>query len=106
MKLSELKSCAVCNGKIAPLWYVVRVSQAMLNPRAANQTLGLMQMFGGNLALAEIMSPEPDCVLVMGDKEPSLMTEINICQNCFLMKPLHMGLLMESSREPEPTHAD
>lgn len=24
MKLSELKPCAVCNGKLVPFWYTVR----------------------------------------------------------------------------------
>ena len=97
MKLSELKPCAACHGKIAPIWYVVRISQAMLNPRAANQTLGLAQMFGGNLALAEVMSPQPDCVLVMGDAEPGLMTELSICQNCFLMGKVELPILMEEA---------
>jgi hypothetical protein len=102
MKLSELKPCAVCKGKIAPFWYVVRFSMAMISPHAANGVMGLTQMFGGNLALAEAMAPEPDCVKVLGDEEPDLMTEVNICQECFLMKPLNMALLMESAREEEP----
>lgn len=102
MKLSELKPCAVCKGKIAPMWYVVRISQALLNVRAANQVLGMHQFFGRqSFALAELMSPEPDCVTIVGDKEPSLITEIHICQECFLMKPLNMALLMESAREKE-----
>jgi hypothetical protein len=99
MKLSELKPCAVCEGKIAPLWYVVRFSMAMISPRAANGVMGLAQIFGGNLALAEVMAPEPDCVKVMGDEEPELMTEINICQSCVLEKSLNLAMLMESARE-------
>lgn len=98
MKLSELKPCAVCKGKLTPIWYVVRISMAMLKPTAANGVLGLQQMLG-SLALAEAMAPEPDCVLVMGDEEPALMTEINVCQQCFLMKPLDMAILMESVRD-------
>ena len=97
MKLSELKPCAACHGKLAPIWYVMRISQAMLNPRAANQTLGLAQMFGGNLALAEVMSPQPDCVLVMGDVEPELMTEIAICQECFMMGKVELPILVEQA---------
>lgn len=97
MKLSEMRPCAVCGGKLTPFWYVARISQAMLNPRAANETLGLMQMFGGNLALAEVMGSRPDCVMIMGDAEPSLMTELHICQECFLMKPLDMGILLEKA---------
>lgn len=75
MKLSELKPCAVCKGKITPMWYVVRFSMAMLKPQAANGVMGLMQMLGGSLALAEAMAPEPDCVVVMGDKEPARSLE-------------------------------
>lgn len=99
MKLSELKPCAVCGGKLVPIWYVLRISQAMLKPNAANTVLGLRQMFGGSIALAEAMAPEPDCVLVMGDQEPLLMDEIHVCQACFLEKSLDMPVLMESTRE-------
>ena len=99
MKLSELKPCAVCKGKIAPIWYVVRISQAMLKPQATNQVMGLMQMFGGNLAVAEAMAPDTDCVMVMGDEEPSLMTEINICQNCFLHGSLDLVILTEAAND-------
>ena len=67
----------------------------MVNPQAGNQVLGLTQMFGGNLALAEVMAPDSDCVLIMGDKEPSLMTEMHICQECVLMKAIELAILME-----------
>lgn len=99
MKLTELTPCAVCKGKIVPFWYVVRFSMAMISPRAANGVMGLAQMFGGNLALAEAMAAEPNCVKIAGDEEPNLMTEINICQQCFFEKPLDMAMLMELSRE-------
>jgi hypothetical protein len=101
MKLSELKPCLVCSGKITPIWYVIRVSQAMLNPHGANEVLGLTQMLG-SLSLAEVISSQPDCVMVMGDEDPGLMTELAICQECFLMKDLNMAMLMESScAQPE-----
>ena len=90
----KLKPCVVCDGKIVPIWYVVRVSQAMIQTRTANQVLGLAQMIGGNLALGEVMAPEPECVIVMGDADPSLMTEFNVCQNCFLMKEFNLALMM------------
>ena len=98
MKLSQLRPCASCKGKLAPVWYVIRVSQAMLKPCATNQVLGLAQMFGGSLSLAETMAPESDCVLVMGDQEPSLMTEIHVCQECFLMGKIELPVMMENAR--------
>lgn len=106
MKISDLKPCAVCKGKIVPIWYVIRISQAILNPGAARSTLGLVQHFGGiekagALAIAEAMSPEPDCVMIFGDKDAGLMTEIFVCQKCFLHEPLDMAVLMEAAREKE-----
>lgn len=98
MKLSELKPCAACGGRIAPLWYVLRFTQAMVMPHATHQTLGLVQYFNGNLALAEAMSPEPDCVKVLGDEEPSLMREVHVCQKCFLEKSLYLAVLMEEAK--------
>jgi hypothetical protein len=94
----------VCKGKLVPIWYVLRFSMTMLKPGATNSTLGLVQHFGGFgnpgvLAIAEAMSPEPDCVMVMGDEDPSLMTEIFICQQCFLHKSLDMAVLLEEARE-------
>lgn len=70
----------------------------MLNPRAANQTLVMTRYFGGNLLLAEGMGPEPDCVTIMGDKEPSLMTEIHVCQGCLLGGPIDLAVLLEKAR--------
>lgn len=107
MKLSELKPCAVCRGVITPIWYVLRISQAMLKPQAANGVLGLAQMYGGiaapgALRIAEAMAPEPDCVMIFGDKEPSMMTELNVCQPCFLGRLIEVALLMEESRKEEP----
>lgn len=99
MKLSELKPCANCGGKIAPIWYVVRISQAMIKPKEGNQVLGLMQVLGGSLALAETMAPEAHCVLVMGDADPTLMAEVAICQDCFLMKFTDLVILMEAANE-------
>lgn len=104
MKLSELSPCASCNGPIVPIWYVLRFSVAMLDRNATNSTLGLIQHFGGfgnhgSLAIAEAMSPNPDCVKVLGDEEPSLMVEVNICQNCFISKELNIAVLMESAHK-------
>ena len=88
MKLSEAKPCIVCSGPLLKppmgMWYVVRVTRAMLSPRAANQVLGMAQMFGGRLGLAEVMAPSPDeAIMILGDKEPALLTELHICFECY-----------------------
>lgn len=101
MKLSELKPCAACKGKLVPIWYVVRVTQAMVNASVANEVLSLVMRFGANdagLAVAEAMAPEPDCVMILGDKEKALMTELHICQSCFIDKFSDLAVLVEKER--------
>ena len=89
MKLSELKPCALCGGPLVArqglaTWYVLRVSQAMVSPRAASQVMGLSQIFGGSLGLAEVLAPDADgAVMIFGDKDPRLMQELHICFDCF-----------------------
>lgn len=77
MKLSELKPCDKCGGKIAPVFYVVNMQQVMIDAVAANRTLALNQMFGGALGLAENMSPDDSVTQVLNQKRAI------ICQECF-----------------------
>lgn len=104
MKLSEIRPCDNCGGKIVPMFYVVRFSVAMFAPRATNEMLGLTQMFGGSLQLAEVMGADPEAVKIAGDEEPALWTDLLICQDCFMgisrdgsrvIKPLNLALLAE-----------
>ena len=84
LKLSDLRPCDGCGGKIAPLFYVVRTEMAVVNTVDANQVLGLRQIFQGSLGLAEAMAPaEP---VKLGG--PELTTELFFCQECYLEKPL------------------
>lgn len=98
MKLSELRPCDNCGGKIAPQFYVIRITQAFVTP-SANQTLGLATMFHGNLGLAEVFSPDPDPVKVLGDEEPSLMTELIVCPDCYLRGKTDLVMLVEKQRD-------
>ena len=101
MKLSELRPCAVCHGKLVPIWQVIRVSMAALDRRNAQRVLGMTQFFDGNLALAEAITSSDDCVMVLGDKDPSMMTEFNICQTCFLKGPINLAELVEAADKPK-----
>lgn len=101
MKLSELRPCDNCGGPVGTIFNVVRITRAFVAPRAANQTLGLMQMFGGHLAIAEALTPEADCVKIAGDENEQLMTELLICQDCYMMKDMSLPLL-ETKRGEEP----
>jgi hypothetical protein len=96
MKLSELRPCDNCGGQVQPFFYVLRYSIALFKPTATRQTLGLMQMFNGALALAEAMSPEPEVVTVAMDDPESkaLMVELRLCQECF-MSPICLAEIGE-----------
>lgn len=98
MKLSELRPCDNCGGKIAPAFFIVRISQALVLP-SAQQSVGLMMMFRGNLKLAEAMSPNPDAVMVFGDQDKSLMTELIICQGCYPAGKIDLVRLAECRNE-------
>lgn len=83
MKLSELKPCACCGGKLPPIWWILKGSLCAVDRQAANETLGLAQMFQGNLALAEVMGAQPDnAVVVQGDKQPDAWSTIFLCMDC------------------------
>lgn len=92
MKGSELRPCDGCGGSLLvphmTQFYVVNSSAAMIDQRAMQQTGGLAMMFGGATALAEMFSPNPEIVMVLGEKDPALMTEMLICFNCYTQKPL------------------
>lgn len=95
MKLSELRPCDNCGGSFKGGFFeVVRTTLAFVKPSAAQQVLGLTQIFGGALRLAEAMAPESDAVVIAMDNDKLLMTEIFVCQECF-MKPLNYAALAE-----------
>lgn len=102
MKLSELRPCDSCNGPLIgkgptanPLWYVVRVTQAVVSQKA-NQVMGLAQYFNGDLGLAEVMAPEPDkAVLVLGDENKELLTELFLCMECAVTPRKSVAILVE-----------
>lgn len=88
MKLSELKPCAICHGPLLKPpcgnWYVIRACIAIVKPTAGNQVMGLAQMFGGNLGLAEVFAPDSNPVVITGDDEPTMMKEIHVCFDCWV----------------------
>jgi hypothetical protein len=98
MKVSDLRPCDKCGGKIAPLFYRVRFTQALINPDAVNQFVGMHRFFGGkaSAALVENFAPaSTDAVLFFGDKDRSLEVELLICNDCFLNGGIDLAMLSE-----------
>lgn len=94
MKLSALRPCDACGGVIAPHFYVVRTSVALIKPYEANQTLNLAQLFNGSLALAEALGPT-NSVKVGGEEYPELWTELFLCTSCYLSGEHNLAVLAE-----------
>lgn len=97
MKVSQLRPCDHCAGPIAPAFYVVRFSQALINAQAVNEFMGMYRFFGGRAgpALVENFAPaSTDAALIFGDKDKQLETELLICQDCFT-GPINLAMLME-----------
>lgn len=98
MKLSELPLCIECDkppiGQGKGFFYVLRVSLAMVDQRAASGVLGVTQIVSGGgaptlaaLRVAEALAPDAEgFVKVLSDEDPRLGTEIIVCQECFLNK--------------------
>jgi hypothetical protein len=102
MKISELRNCDYCSGATVPLFYVIRISAAMLT-QGANSTLGLNQHFGGNLKLAELFSPTGgEDVLIFGDEDPALLTTLFICQGCMMAHFTLLLMLIEKAADEDP----
>lgn len=100
--LLELRPCDSCGGPVSAMFYVVRTSLALVDARAVNEFVGMHQFFGGkaSAALVENFAPRTaEAITVAGDKEPSLMTELVVCQECFMNTPLDMPLLVERVNE-------
>lgn len=100
MKLSALRPCDNCGGPIAPTFYVVRYSIAVINPTKTNQILGMTQFFQGSLALGELFAEDGQAVNVaMDDREyKDLMTEIFLCNKCHL-NDINLALLADKVAE-------
>lgn len=94
MKLSEVRPCDNCGSPIFPVFYVVRTSLAVFNVDATNENLGLMRMLRGSLALAEVMSSEPEAVKIGGEEDKQLWAEIYLCQSCYV-GDVNVALLAE-----------
>jgi hypothetical protein len=104
MKISDLRPCFFCSGNIVPLFYLVRISAAIVLPKAAHRVVELTEIMGGMantsaLHVAESLAPDADCVKILGDEERDLMTQLCICQECFTTKALCLATLMDPGAE-------
>lgn len=102
MKLSELRPCDKCGGRIEPSFYVVEFSLALIGGRACREVFGMATILGGLHALrvAEALAPHPEhAVIVVGDEDPSLKVQLLICSTCFFDGAIDLAMLWEAVRQ-------
>ena len=100
MKLSELRPCDSCGGKIAPVFRIVTCDLAAINPSEANRVLGMNQFFGGHaLGLAEVFSGRDPVKLASEEAATeSLQQRLFLCMDCWC-KPICLAELSERQAE-------
>lgn len=98
IKLSELRPCDNCGGRIAPIFHHVQIRHAIINPRNANSVLGMMLMCGWgqsgqSLAVAEAMAPGADNAAEVLS-EPDATVTLYLCPKC-VSEDVNLAVLME-----------
>lgn len=99
MRLSDLRPCDNCGGKLEPHFYVVRYSLAFIG-NEANMTLAMAQHFN-SLEIAEVMSPGNE-IKIAGEENAELWEELFICQNCYLHGETDLASISERKNNKEP----
>lgn len=102
-KLNELRMCDNCSGPVGMIFYVLRVSLAVVNVQAVHETLGMHQFFGGraSAALVENFAPSAShgfTIAMDEDESKELGTEAFVCQKC-MMEPTDLPMLIERISE-------
>ena len=109
LKTRDLHPCDACGGKIAPVFFRLELSfrQLMIDPTAVNGVLGTAQIFGGNLKIGELMSPNSDATIELPGYQVD--KDIHLCMDCamgmngepFVIRPLDWMLETENEEGEE-----
>lgn len=95
---TRIQLCEQCNGKIGIDFYIVKLSQAIVDVNAVNRHLGMTQHFQGNSTIAEVFSTDDTLEHVMHGEDANKWPEMVICQKCFVSSPI-LTMLFEKGSE-------
>jgi len=108
MKISDLRPCANCGGKITgpegrcPQFYVLKFSTALLNPREIQRQMAGAEYVGHfGIAQALGMVDSQPVATIIGDEEGGRWLTIYLCQECYIMKPINLLELIEKAQAQE-----
>jgi hypothetical protein len=113
LKTRDLHPCDSCGGGIAPFFYRLRIEfrQLMIDPTAVNAVMGTAQIFGSNLKMGELMSPNSDATIELPGYQVD--KDIFLCQDCamgigapsggepFVIRPLDWMIESENEEDEE-----
>jgi hypothetical protein len=81
MKHKDFKPCAYCGKGVAhsgvPMFYRVTIERMGIDARAVERQTGLEMMLGGNAMLANVMGPDADIGIPIGEADKGLL-----CAEC------------------------
>jgi hypothetical protein len=97
--IKNLRPCDNCGEPIAPVFYVVRVQQAVINYNSLRSHMGLALMFNGNNALADVFNPGSD----QGAETLDDDKEYFVCQGCVIENELLRKLVFQDEESDQPT---
>lgn len=91
---TKIRPCESCEGKIGPVFYVIKSSRMMVNYNAVQRHAGLTMMLGGHEPLAAIFSPDSSL-----ETELDTSDEVVLCQDCVLQSPILRKVLFKEPGE-------
>lgn len=88
-----IRQCERCGGPIGPDFYVIKMSQAIVDYNAVSRLQGLSQYFG-NYEIAKVFSPDKTLAVLVDGNDANRWKEMVICQGCMLHNDI-LPLLFE-----------
>lgn len=105
MKASDLRPCDVCGGPLLgadvpagfDLGLKLTFERHVLDRRALKTTLGLVDVVGGSLQLAEVFSPQPRVTTTIEKEAGEELEELLVCRDCVLSEKHNLFQLYETA---------
>jgi hypothetical protein len=88
-----IRQCEKCGGPIGPDFYVIKMSQAIVDYNAVSRLQGLSQYFG-NYEIAKAFSPDKTLAVLVDGADANKWKEMVICQGCMVHSSI-LALLFE-----------
>lgn len=101
---TRIRNCELCGGTIGPVFYVVKLAQALVNYAAVNRHAGMTQMMQGNAALAEVFSSDRTLEILFQGEDANKWPEVTICQDCCLNNPVLLNILGKEEEQAANEH--